>query len=118
MSKNNTLKIMNIIKEALIEGGNEVGVIETANIQSNTPVDSGTLRRSIAYKVTNNNDTITITIGADGKLVNNKNGSRVEDYAIKVEYKDKSYIRDTLNSDVSNIENIISQKILSKVEGV
>lgn len=92
------------IKEKI---GKEIGVTEVANIQSNTPVLSGTLRRSISYNTKSNKEGLVITVGVDGSFINSNNGAKVEDYANKVEYEDKSYIRNTLKGDENLINSII-----------
>ena len=66
------------------------------------------LRRSISSEVVKKNDGGELILGADGSFTNNKNGSKVEDYAMKVEFSDKSYIRDTLKADKQQIINTIT----------
>ena len=100
-------KLMNALEEAI----EELAVMEVADIQANTLVDSGTLRRSIASETDKTNDTVTLTVGVDGSFVNNKNGSKTEDYAMKVEYDDKSYIRDTLKADKEQIIDTIERHL-------
>ena len=97
-------KLMNALEEAI----EELAVMETGNIQVNTPVDSGTLRRSISSEVVKKNDGGELILGVDGSFTNNKNGSKVEDYAMKVEFSDKSYIRDTMKADKEQIINTIT----------
>lgn len=109
MSSNNNIeeleeKLVNAINDAL----DELAVMEVGDIMANTPVDSGTLRRSISSEVVKKNDGGELILGADGSFINNKNGSKVEDYAMKVEFSDKSYIRDTLKADKQQIINTIT----------
>ena len=98
---------MNAINDAL----EELAVMEVGDIQVNTPVDSGTLRRSISSEVKKENDSVELIVGVDGSFVNNKNGSKVRDYAMKVEYEDKSYIRDTLKADKQQIIDVIARHL-------
>lgn len=107
----NTEKIKDDILNKLKEVIEEINVEEIANIQVNTPVMTGTLKRSITGEVESNKDKTTLTLGADGTLVNNRNGAKVKDYAMKVEYEDKSYLRNTLNNDKTRIIEKIEKKI-------
>lgn len=108
MSENNIeqtkRKLMNALKDAL----EELAAMEVGDIQVNTPVDSGTLKRSISSEVIKKNDGGELILGVDGSFTNNKNGSKVEDYAMKVEFSDKSYIRDTMKADKEQIINTIT----------
>lgn len=104
----NTEEVNEELIKAIINALEELEVMEVGDIQVNTQVDSGTLRRSIASEVVKENDSVTLTLGANGEMVNNKNGSKVEDYAMKVEFEDKSYIRDTLKADKQQIINTIT----------
>ena len=99
--------ILNVVKKS----GNNVGITETANVKANTLVDSGTLRKSINYKVEENKENITVRIGVDGSFINTKNKHKVGDYAAKVEFKDKSYLRSTLKADESLIINTFKKGI-------
>lgn len=111
MSENNIeqtkRKLMNALEDAL----DELAVMEVGDIQVNTPVDSGTLRRSISSEVVKKNDGGELILGVDGSFTNNKNGSKVEDYAMKVEFSDKSYIRDTLKADKEQIIDTIERHL-------
>ena len=111
MSENNIEQTKRKLMNALEDAIEELAVMEVADIQANTLVDSGTLRRSIASETDKTNDTVTLTVGVDGSFVNNKNGSKTEDYAMKVEYDDKSYIRDTLKADKEQIIDTIERHL-------
>ena len=112
MSNNNNNNNIEELEEKLINAINdaleELAVTEVGNIQVNTPVNSGTLKRSIASEVNKGNNEIELILGADGSFTNNKNGSQVEDSAMKAEFSDKSYIRDTLKADKEQIINTIA----------
>lgn len=109
--ENNINEIINRLNSLADNIGNEIGITETANVQSNTPVDSGTLRRSINYNSSKEDSNIKIEIGVDGSLVNSKNGQLVKYYAMKVEYENTSYLRDTIKGD----ENLIKEIIISNL---
>ena len=109
--KDNTKEIESLIRSAIKSASKQIMIEEIASIQANTPVKSGTLKKSISGNIENNNTKTTIKIGVDGSFVNNKNGCKVEDYATKVEYENKSYIRDTLKNDEKSIKNIFKNSI-------
>lgn len=115
-SVNNLPKIISNVKSKLKDAAKEIEITEVANIQANTPVDTGTLKKSIAGDIKNNKDNLIVTLGVDGSFVNPYNKTRVEEYAVKVEYENKSYIRDTLKGEEVNIKSIVN-KHLSKVGG-
>lgn len=108
MSENNIEQTKRKLMNALGDALDELAVMEVGDIQVNTPVDSGTLKRSISSEVIKKNDGGELILGVDGSFTNNKNGSKVEDYAMKVEFSDKSYIRDTMKADKEQIINTIT----------
>ncbi|MGL4848506.1 MAG: HK97 gp10 family phage protein [Clostridium sp.] len=85
--------------EALKSASKEICITELADIQSNTPVLTGDLKRSITGKSKVKNNLVKIEWGS--KLV----------YARKVEFKDKSYIRSTLTRDLDKIGKILDKHI-------
>ena len=97
----NINEITEDIKNAVETWQNTTGVAEVAEVQANTPVLTGNLRRSITFKKLNSGTKYTLRIGS--ALV----------YAAKVEYENKSYIRSTLNRDISNIKTSLLQAIRS-----
>ena len=102
--EDNSKEKLTSIEQALLEALNEIGITEVASIQSNTPVKTGNLRRSINY--------LRPTI--DRHIVKTSIGSNVI-YAAKVEFENKSYLRATLKADTKEIEGIII-KCLGVVE--
>ncbi|MDM0458201.1 HK97 gp10 family phage protein [Clostridium perfringens] len=88
-------KLLNNIQKA----GQEAFITELAEIQSNTPVETGNLKRSITGESKKINGVVKIAWGS--KVV----------YARKVEFKDKSYIRSTLKRDIVRIEAIFNKYI-------
>lgn len=61
MLRDNTDVINQKIKDAVAKAVNEIGIVGTANIKANTPVDTGKLRSSYTYKADKN----TVAIGSD-----------------------------------------------------
>lgn len=101
--EDNSKEKLDSIEQALLEALNEVGITEVASIQSNTPVKTGNLRRSINYlKPTKDKHILKISMGSN--VV----------YAAKVEFENKSYLRATLKADTKEIEGII----IKRLEGV
>ena len=101
--EDNSKEKLTSIEQALLEALNEVGITEVASIQSNTPVKTGNLRRSIDYlKPTKDKHILKVSMGSN--VV----------YAAKVEFENKSYLRATLKSDTKEIEGII----IKRLEGV
>lgn len=93
--KNNFEEFKKQFLNSLDNAGKEIFITELAEIQSNTPVKTGALKRSITgYKKR-----------TDG-IIKIRWGSKLP-YARKVEFKDKSYIRSTLKRDESNIRDIL-----------
>ena len=101
--EDNSKEKLTSIEQALLEALNEIGITEVASIQSNTPVKTGNLRRSIDYlKPTKDKHILKISMGSN--VV----------YAAKVEFENKSYLRATLKNDSKEIEGII----IKRLEGV
>lgn len=101
--EDNSKEKLDSIEQALLEALNEIGITEVASIQSNTPVKTGNLRRSINYlKPTKDKHILKVSIGSN--VV----------YAAKVEFENKSYLRATLKADTKEIEGII----IKRLEGV
>ena len=101
--EDNSKEKLTSIEQALVEALNEVGITEVASIQSNTPVRTGNLRRSINYlKPTKDKHILKVSMGSN--VV----------YAAKVEFENKSYLRATLKADTKEIEGII----IKRLEGV
>lgn len=109
---NNIPSIINNLPKVLERACEEVGVTKVADIQAITPVDSGSLRKAIAFEKQVNSTTAIITFGVDGNMVNNKSGKRVGLYAAKVEFKDKSYLRAAFN------DNKVQQILLKHLRGL
>lgn len=97
--EDNTNKFKERFLKALTLASTETFISELADIQSNTPVLKGDLKRSITGKPEINLGKVEIVWGS--KLV----------YARKVEFKDKSYIRSTLNRDLNKIAGIFNKHI-------
>ena len=91
--EDNSKEKLTSIEQALLEALNEVGITEVASIQSNTPVKTGNLRRSINY----------LKPIKDKHILKVSMGSNVV-YAAKVEFENKSYLRATLKADTKEIE--------------
>ena len=101
--EDNSKEKLTSIEQALLEALNEIGITEVASIQSNTPVKTGNLRRSINYlKPTKDNHILKVSMGSN--VI----------YAAKVEFENKSYLRATLKADTKEIEGII----IKRLEGV
>lgn len=77
----------------------EIKITELAEMQSNTPVKTGALKRSETATTKVNPECVKITWGSS--LV----------YAKKVEFKDKSYIRSTLKREIGNINTILNKHL-------
>lgn len=78
-----------LLDKVLKDIGNEI----VEKIKDNTPVDTGALRNSIKFKQEDH----TISFGSD------------LEYAMKVEFEDKSYLRKTLNENKTEISNRIGE---------
>lgn len=81
----------------------EIKVTELAEMQSNTPVKTGALKRS---------ETAITKVDATGLKITW--GSSLV-YAKKVEFKDKSYIRSTLKREIVNINRILNKHLKEKL---
>lgn len=99
---NNIPKVIVTLEQALEAASREIGVTETANIQMNTPVKTGNLRRSINFVKAKDGNIYEIKFGSD--LI----------YAPKVEFENKSYLRYTLRNNEDEIKQILL-KYLKKV---
>lgn len=98
------------ISQALDSACNEIGVSGTAQVQSNTPVKTGNLRRSYGYKVS-----------SDGKIYAVVFGTNV-DYAVYVEMKPESrggrpHFRRAIEGEIEEFNKILA-KHLEKVGGL
>ena len=101
--EDNSKEKLTSIEQALLEALNEIGITEVASIQSNTPVKTGNLRRSINYlKPTKDKHILKVSMGSN--VI----------YAAKVEFENKSYLRATLKANTKEIEGII----IKRLEGV
>ena len=101
--EDNSKEKLTSIEQALLEALNEIGITEVASIQSNTPVKTGNLRRSINYlKPTKDKHILKVSMGSN--VI----------YAAKVEFENKSYLRASLKADTKEIEGII----IKRLEGV
>lgn len=100
---NNIKSFMNEYKELIAEASNEISITELANIQLNTPVKTGNLRRSISTEIEGE--------GSETKIVWGSNLI----YAPKVEFENTSYLRKTLRDNQYEIVNIL-RKHLKKIE--
>lgn len=98
--KDNILNSRQAFLEGLRKASNESKITLIADTQEVTPVKTGRLKRSITghYRVTNDGK-INITIGSP--VI----------YACKVEFKDKSYLRATLDRDLSKISEIFNKRL-------
>lgn len=77
----------------------EIKTTELAEMQSNTPVKTGALKRSETAITKVDDSGLKITWGSP--LV----------YAKKVEFKDKSYIRSTLKREIGNVNRILNKHL-------
>ena len=98
---NNIQKIIKTLKAKGEDYSNELGVKGVAKIQSNTPVDTGTLKRSITLKDDKKGTKYSITYGTS------------VDYSIYVEFKGKSagYLRNSLADFRSEAIRIIQKSL-------
>lgn len=97
--KSNIPRIKSSILEALEDASQEIGVTELANMQSGTPVKTGTLKRSLTFRKAKNDKAYSITWGSN--VV----------YATKVEFENKSYLRSTLRSGTKEMEDILRKHL-------
>lgn len=98
---NNIQKIIKTLKAKGEDYSNALGVTGVAKIQSNTPVDTGTLKRSITFKAAKKGTKYSITYGTS------------VDYSIYVEFKGKSagYLRNSLADFRSEAIRIIQKSL-------
>lgn len=101
---NNINKIMNEYKELIADASKEISITELANIQSNTPVKTGDLKKSIGTEV--QGECLETTIVWGSNLI----------YAPKVEFENTSYLRQTLRDNQNEIVDIL-KKHLKNIEG-
>lgn len=97
--KSNIPRIKNSIMEALEDASQEIGVTELANMQSVTPVKTGTLKRSLSFVKAKEDKIYSIAWGSS--IV----------YAPKVEFENKSYLRSTLRSGTKEMEDILRKHL-------
>ncbi len=95
----NINEITEDLKNAVETWQNTTGVTEVAEVQANTPVLTGNLRRSITFKKVNNGTKYALKIGSS--VI----------YSAKVEYGKRSYLRSTLNRDIGDMKNSLLQTI-------
>ena len=98
--QDNTNIIDDLIKQAVKSALKEMGIKGVAEVKSNSPVDTGKLRRSYKYVC----DDFSVTIGTD------------IDYSIYVEFKPSNrggrpHFRRSLESLESEFTNILKRKL-------
>ncbi|GKX65834.1 HK97 gp10 family phage protein [Inconstantimicrobium mannanitabidum] len=99
--KDNTDKVVELIKKTMNGISKEVGTTLLADMQSGTPVLTGNLRRAETFIVENKDNTFKVILGVDKSIV----------YAAKVEFENKSYMRSTIDKDKQKIEDIIKKNL-------
>lgn len=101
---NNIDEIKRQFLEACENAINEIGIIGTAELQSNSPVKEGFLRRSLTFKKANTSSKYIITFGSS------------LDYALYTEFRNKSkgWMRGTMRGFSSEAQEIL-KKHLRKV---
>lgn len=115
--EDNTDKFIKELNTAMANTSNSIGLKILATMQGNTPVDSGTLKRSENYNVESTDNSYKIEVGVDGTFVNNKNGQTTDKYAAKVEFEDKSYVRQTFNDMQDEVEKDFTEAIRNTTGG-
>lgn len=100
---NNLKKVMDKYKDVVKEASEEISITELANIQANTPVLSGDLKKSIGTAIEGDGSKTEIVWGSD--LI----------YASKVEFENTSYLRDTLRENQDQVVEIL-KKHLKEIE--
>lgn len=100
---NNLKKVMDKYKDAVKEASEEISITELANIQANTPVKTGDLKKSIGTAIEGDGSKTEIVWGTD--LI----------YAPKVEFENTSYLRDTLRENQDQVVEIL-KKHLKEIE--
>lgn len=96
---NNIKKITQEIINAVDNAGEEIGITELANMQSNTPVKTGALKRSLSFKRYKESKGVKIEWGSN--LI----------YSAKVEYENKSYLRATLRAGQEEMIDILKKHL-------
>lgn len=98
---NNIKTVIKNLQKGVENSLEQVGVAGVANIQSNTPVATGTLKRNWSFKKANSNKKYSITFG------------NPIDYSIYVEFKGKSqgFLRNTLADFKEETKAIIESHI-------
>ncbi|WP_040194289.1 HK97 gp10 family phage protein [Clostridium culturomicium] len=95
MLENNINDIKSKLQSAIEEAVREIEISGVADLQANAPVDTGALKRAIAFKTEKGDDKYVITFGSMLK------------YAPYTEFRNstsKGWMRDTLNElDAENI---------------
>ena len=94
MLENNINDIKSKLQSAIESAVKEIEISGVADLQSNAPVDTGALKRSIVFNHENNGDKYTINFGSP------------LEYAPYTEFRNssKGWMRDTLNGlDVNSI---------------
>ncbi|RKI45768.1 HK97 gp10 family phage protein [Clostridium paraputrificum] len=97
--KSNIPKIKIQIDEVTEDALDEIGGTLLANMQSITPVKTGTLKRSLTFKKAKSDKTCSITWGSNIA------------YAAKVEFENKSFLRSTLRGCESEVIDIIKRHL-------
>ena len=99
---NNIKKIIKNLQKGVENSLEQVGVSGVANIQSNTPVDSGELKRIITFKKAIKGKKYKVTFGS------------ALDYSIIVEFKPsrvQGFFRNTLANFKGEAKEIIERNI-------
>ncbi|WP_066892944.1 HK97 gp10 family phage protein [Clostridium nigeriense] len=96
---NNIKKTMNKYKDLIAHASKEISITELANIQANTPVKTGNLKKSIGTEVQGEGSNTTIVWGSD--LI----------YAPKVEFENTSYLRQTLRDNHDEVVEILKKHL-------
>ena len=99
---NNIKKIIKEMQKGVENSLEQVGVTGVANIQSNTPVDSGSLKRSMTFKKATQGKKYKVTFGS------------ALDYSIIVEFKPsrvQGFFRSALSDFRTEAKKIIERNI-------
>ena len=100
--ESNLDNVLEALTEAELETLEKIGMLGEAAVKLNTPVATGTLRRSITNQVDESEKKVDI-------------GTNVE-YAKYVEDK-KSFLKDTILNNISEIEKIVGKSFEVKFNG-
>lgn len=100
MLVDNTDEILNKLENAVRNALNEIGIVGTAEVKSNAPVDTGKLKRSYTYKTDDNKVEIGTAL----------------DYAEYVEFKPSNkggrpHFRSSLESQKNEFQKILEQNL-------